>query len=113
MNRTTKKNTAWLPGESDLVCSLHFVDGRPSLQNPNPTLDLGYEKAAKKARRALIRKKPECTDHVFDDIEEDAVSSICKDCLEKDTILSSMSEQLNALSLENNRLKSQFEVSQL
>ena len=54
MNRTTKKNTKWIPGGSGLVCSLHFVDGKPSLQNPNPTLNLGYQKAAKKPSRALL-----------------------------------------------------------
>ena len=27
MKRTTKKNTKWMPGESDLICSQHFVDG--------------------------------------------------------------------------------------
>ena len=54
MNRTTKKNTKWIPGGIGLVCSLHFVDGKPSLQNPNPTLNLGYQKAAKKPSRALL-----------------------------------------------------------
>ena len=54
MNRTTKKNTKWIPGGSGLVCSLHFVDGKPSLQNPNPTLNFGYQKAAKKPSRALL-----------------------------------------------------------
>ena len=54
MNRTTKKNTTWILGGSGLVYSLHFVDGKPSLQNPNPTLNLGYQKAAKKPSRALL-----------------------------------------------------------
>ena len=110
MNRTTKKNSAWMPGESDLVCSLHFVDGKPSLENPNPTLNLGYQKAAKNPRRALIRNDPECADCVFDAGEVSSeVTNVCKDCLEKDTLLSSLSEQLQALSLEKNRLKSQVE----
>jgi len=110
MNRTTKKNSAWMPGESDLVCSLHFVDGKPSLENPNPTLNLGYQKAAKNPRRALIRNDPECADCVFDaGGVSSEVTNVCKDCLEKDTLLSSLSEQLQALSLEKNRLKSQVE----
>ena len=121
MNRTTKKNTKWMPGESDLVCSVHFVDGKPSLQNPNPTLNLGYQKAAKKPRRTLIRKDPQCADCLFEAGEESserannsgakkpAVSSICTDCLEKDSLLSSLSEQLQALSLEKDRLKSHIE----
>ena len=41
MNRTTAPKTAWTPGQSDLVCSCHFVDGMPTLQNPDPTLKLG------------------------------------------------------------------------
>ena len=57
MNRTTKRKTAWTPNDSgDMVCSEHFVDGAPSLKNPNPTLKLGYEKPAKRVRRELIRK---------------------------------------------------------
>ena len=55
MRRTTSKNTAWMPGSSDLVCSRHFVDGAPTLNNPDPSLELGYEKPVKKVRRALIR----------------------------------------------------------
>ena len=109
-----------MPGDSDLVCSLHFVDGKPRLQNPTPTLNLGYQKAAKKLRRTLIRKDPQCADCLFEAGEESserannsgakkpAVSSICKDCLEKDSLLLSLSEQLQALSLEKDRSKSQI-----
>ena len=42
-----------------MVCSIHFVDGRPTLENPNPTLDLGYDKPAKRPRRELVRTIPE------------------------------------------------------
>ena len=121
MNRTTKKNTAWVPGESYLVFPLHFVDRKPSLQNPNQTLNLGYQKAAKKPRRALIRKNPQCADCVIEAGEQSSEmanisdsdmpieSSICEHCLEKDILISSLSEQLQALSLEENKLKSQVE----
>ena len=38
--KTTDK--LWDPKEDDRVCSVHFVDGRPTAENPNPTLKLGY-----------------------------------------------------------------------
>ena len=46
-----------VPGKSDVVCSEHFVDKRPTLENPNPVLNLGYEKPAKKPRRELHRRQ--------------------------------------------------------
>ena len=39
-----------------MVCPEHFVDREPTLQSPNPTLDLGYEIPTKKTRRTLLRK---------------------------------------------------------
>ena len=36
-----------------MVCSFHFVDGEPSFDNPNPTLNLGYEKPPKQPGRKL------------------------------------------------------------
>ena len=58
MNRTTARKTAWTPGQSVLVCSYHFVDGTPTLENPDPTLKLGYTKRnpEKKTRRELVRR---------------------------------------------------------
>ena len=50
MNRQTANKTRWTPGESDLVCSKHFVDRLPTLENPDPTLGLGYEKPRQKMR---------------------------------------------------------------
>ena len=49
--------TAWTHGESDLVCSWHFNEGKPSIENPNPTINLGYERPAKRSCRALVRKE--------------------------------------------------------
>eukprot|EP00794_Sanderia_malayensis_P002219 gene2219-2526_t len=63
INRTTKKKGVWKPGSSDMVCSLHFIEGAPTAENPVPTLNMGYEKPAKKCRRELIRQPvsaPEC-----------------------------------------------------
>ncbi len=48
INCTTKKKGAWIPGSSDMVCSLHFISGAPTAENPVQTLNLGYEKPAKK-----------------------------------------------------------------
>ena len=52
MNRITKKNTRWMPNESELVCSRHFVYGRPSLQNPNPTLKLGISEGCQETKES-------------------------------------------------------------
>ncbi len=41
-----------------MVCSQQFVDGRPTLENPNQTLNFGYEKPAKQDQRVL-----NCQDH--------------------------------------------------
>ena len=46
-----KAKTKWQSGVSDTVCSKHFVEGAPTALNPIHTLELGYEKAAKKLRR--------------------------------------------------------------
>ncbi|XP_048753449.2 uncharacterized protein LOC125664649 [Ostrea edulis] len=39
-----------------LVCSTHFVDGRPTARNPTPSLNLGYKAPVKVGRRLLKRK---------------------------------------------------------
>ena len=44
LKRENKDKTAWLPRNSDRVCSIHFIDGIPTAANPVPTLHLGYEK---------------------------------------------------------------------
>ena len=59
LKRENKDNTAWLPRNSDRVCSIHFIDGIPSsatlyIQLYNPTL--GYEKEVPKSRRELFRQ---------------------------------------------------------
>ena len=54
LKRENKGKTAWLPRNSDRVCSIHFTDGVPTAANPVPTLHLGYEKEVPKSRRELF-----------------------------------------------------------
>ena len=50
------------PSEKTLLCSFHFVDGRPSDQHPYPEKWLGYViPLAKKARRMLVRLQGKIT----------------------------------------------------
>ena len=44
LRRVGKNNKEWKPGVSDRVCSEHFMDGEPTLNNPDPSLKLGYGK---------------------------------------------------------------------
>ena len=55
LKRETTKKKPWEPGQSDMVCSDHFVDGLPTFENPDPTVHLGYEPPVKKVRRQLVR----------------------------------------------------------
>ena len=43
MRRVKADKSAWTPGGNDRVCSDHFVDGIPTVENPYPSLKLGYE----------------------------------------------------------------------
>ena len=46
---TDRKNVKlWDPTKDSRVCSVHFVDGRPTAENPFPTKKLGYD-ATKRA----------------------------------------------------------------
>ena len=101
MNRTTKSKTAWIPGESDMVCSVHFLDGKPTAANPNPTVDLGYEKPSKKPRRALIRQPLYLPEEISDSEE------LCHACQEKDTAIAALTEKLTCLSIGEVKLQKQ------
>ena len=50
------KKRSWQPAPSDRVCSIHFVDGLATDENPIPTLFLGYESKKENSRRKLFRK---------------------------------------------------------
>ena len=42
INRADSKNHLWSLSKDSRVCSLHFVDGKLTPLNPNPTLAMGY-----------------------------------------------------------------------
>ena len=50
------KKGSWQPASKGRVCSIHFVDGLATNENPIPTLFLGYESKEKKSRKTLFRK---------------------------------------------------------
>ena len=56
LKRVTADNKEWKPCSNDRVCNEHFVDGIPTVENPNPTLKLGYELKQTKPRRTLFRE---------------------------------------------------------
>ena len=118
MNRVTSKNKPWTPGESDMVCSIHFVDGCPTPVNPVPTLHLGYEAVSKKPRRVLIRavsnEKPAlsgdpATSEAHMDIvmEEDSAREgpSCTNCYDATLKVLLLEEEVQSLEAENRRLQ--------
>ena len=56
MRRVSGKNTAWTPGESDIVCSEHFVDGPLTVEHSDPTWNLRYIAGVKKHRKSWFVK---------------------------------------------------------
>ena len=58
IRRTIISGKPWTPGSSDTVCSEHFPDGRPTVDNPDPVLKMGYEFKAAATRRPLKRNDP-------------------------------------------------------
>ena len=50
------KKWSWQPAPSDRICSIHFVDGLATDENPIPSLFLGYESKEEKSRRTLFGK---------------------------------------------------------
>ena len=56
IRRVNPDKSTWCPKASDRVCSQHFVDNIPTVANPDPNLNLGYEKVIPKPRRTLFRE---------------------------------------------------------
>ena len=50
INRQNEKAKLWLPKKSSRVCSEHFVSGKPTEDNPDPELNLGYKTPLKPKR---------------------------------------------------------------
>ena len=61
IKREIRKGKVWTPKNSSRVCSVHFKDGRPTNENPDPTEDLGYNLNSKvvggKRKSPLDRSK--------------------------------------------------------
>ena len=38
-----RKGKLWSPSKDSRVCSKHFIDGKPTPEHPNPTINLGYD----------------------------------------------------------------------
>ena len=53
LRRVNADRSVWEPCQSDRVCSVHFVDGVPTEQNPYPTLQLGYEVTVSTRRKII------------------------------------------------------------
>ncbi|XP_052240242.1 uncharacterized protein LOC127850887 [Dreissena polymorpha] len=43
----------WSPSKDSTVCFMHFVDGKPTADNPLPTVKMGYEGADKHVKRMV------------------------------------------------------------
>ena len=91
------------------MCSKHFIEGAPTALNPTPTLELGYEKAAKKPRKELHRSNPfadvvELTDSPNPVLcTDDGNSTVgnCESCTYKDILLGSIQQEVTKVKGEN------------
>jgi len=50
----------WNPTYNDRVCSIHFINGKPTKENPDPCLHMGHDSTTlhKKPRPRVIRGEP-------------------------------------------------------
>ena len=60
-----KRGERWAASPYDRICSKHFVDGRPTPENPYPTVDMGYtitpikpKRKTPTPRKFIATKKP-------------------------------------------------------
>lgn len=54
LKRVKTDNKEWKPCRNDRICSEHFADGVPIVENPNTTLKIGYEVKQAKPRQILF-----------------------------------------------------------
>ena len=59
INRTSAQGSQsiWTPGKKSRICSVHFIDGEPTKENPHPTLSLGYAGAEERVSKLLGKKR--------------------------------------------------------
>ena len=105
-----------------MTCSDHFVDGKPTLQNPSPTLNLGYEKPAKKPRITLTKEainfcedkssiknelsgRSEFPKSIDQDHDYLCKTAPCLSCIDRKKIISSLSKRVTELSISNSQLQ--------
>lgn len=50
-NRQNEKGKLWLTKKSSRMCSDHFVSGKPTEDNPDPELNLGYKTPLKPKKK--------------------------------------------------------------
>jgi len=118
VNRMTRKQTEWIPGSSDMVCSRHFVDGRPTLENPDPVLNLGYDTPPNKSRQILKRiipeEMPEIANQNIPNGEDYSMldhdyrlksGDHCLACLDKKEVIYSLANKVTELSRINGKLQ--------
>ena len=65
-----KKGKLWSPSKDSRVCSKHFIGGKPPPEEPNPTINLGYD-----AREKIKRMTPTPIRRKF---ERTSQSSLCR-----------------------------------
>ena len=99
IRRVSAKNAAWTPGESDMVCSEHFVDGHPTVKNPDPTVTLGYTTGVKKVRRVLVRQTELSTTEPVEELNASASTDV--DLAEESSCVSCVSLRAQNAALQN------------
>ena len=128
MKRVMEKSKNWLPTESYRVCSLHFADGQPTLANPIPSLNLGYDAKDIKPRRIVKHAPPYPTlskkqklDMKEQQLKMKQNSSMmllwntfccikpgmaeCSGCISKRNLIVSMADKLKSMTLQMKKLK--------
>ena len=123
IKRAGKNGNLWQPTDNDRVCSEHFFDGIPTVDNPHPTLNLGYELKTVQPRRKLFRpnvQQPSCSRSKSASFIPASPSSVsldhsyaqplehCSCCKSKDKVISAMVKKLSKLTLQNRTLKSDY-----
>eukprot|EP00057_Strongylocentrotus_purpuratus_P003574 XP_003726928.1 PREDICTED: uncharacterized protein LOC100888579 [Strongylocentrotus purpuratus] len=83
--KDAKSGKNWMNKFHDRVCSIHFLDGEPTVGNPDPVLHLGYKPSQRLTpKRALPREREEvhvprnkkaCSTHATPDPDPDPTTT--------------------------------------